>query len=702
MDQMEADSRRILIVDDNRRIYEDFQAILADDTEHVVLDRQYQELFAPDGSQPAAPRPPTDFELLYAAQGQDACKMVERLQQEGKSVALAFVDMRMPPGWDGLGAITALWRCDPRMEIVICTAYSDHTWEEITARLGRTDRFLILKKPFDIVEVAQLTAALTTKWRQTRKAEWNTAQLEEMVATRTRELEAAKAQIARYSNQLSAILDWLPVGILIYDPSRACVHDANMIAMSVMGLPREQITNRRMEEVLVSVQSQASLETLLAGQTSACEDRLIVQHGRRVPILRTTFPVVLQGRQYVLISFLDISDTKRVDEQRRQLEERKRQAEKMKSLFVMAGSVAHNFNNLLQAVTGYIDLAMLEIQPTDVSLLDNLQDAQSAAQRAAELSALMLTYVGQGHFPRQKAQINHIVLDAVNALPRDRQHQVQCFLDDNLPPVRIGGPQIRQCVENILSNSLDAISETTGAIKISTCQRHCDHNYIRQTVLGDESSEGHYVVIEISDNGMGMDPETMAKVFDPFFSTKMIGRGLGLAVVLGIMRSHSGAVTVYSEPGQGTMMRLLLPCPEGPAEAASAGFEWRNDDGLMRGGVTLVVDDEAIIREITCHMLERMGFEVLTAEDGKEALRIFYEHQDQINVVLLDVLMPEMSGPETLEALRKTHPHIPVIIISGYDQEKALDKFGSLQISEFLQKPFNASQLEGCLRDIFK
>ena len=251
---------------------------------------------------------------------------------------------------------------------------------------------------------------------------------------------------------------------------------------------------------------------------------------------------------------------------------------------------------------------------------------------------------------------------------------------------------------SLVINAAEAIGEKSGLVSINTGVIYASRTYFAQTVFAPELPEGDYVYVEISDNGCGMSLETQKKIFDPFFSTKFVGRGLGLPAVLGIVRGHKGAIHVYSEEGRGSTFKILLPCAqkrlEEPVVRAPAEPVWRGS------GTILVVDDEELIRTVAQMMLQSFGFEVLVAKGGQEALELFREKAGEVTLVLLDLTMPGMDGVQTFRELRTLKADVPVLLMSGFNEVEAVNRFAGRGLAGFLQKPFRPEILRAKLQDI--
>jgi PAS domain S-box-containing protein len=397
-------------------------------------------------------------------------------------------------------------------------------------------------------------------------------------------------------------------------------------------------------------------------------------------------------------SVQDITDRKRLEEERVQLSAHLYQAQKQESLKVMAGSIAHNFNNMLMAVLGYLDLALADLPPESAAR-QSIIEADKAAKRAAEMSTLMLTYVGQGKDVMRPVNVSELVegtVDLFGGIIPDGISRTTILARE--PETILGDPaQIQQVIMNLIRNAAEAIGDADGTISIATKVLDCDPDYLGGTYLHPDLPGGKYATFEVGDTGCGMDSETLAKAFDPFFTTKFTGRGLGLAAVVGIVRGHRGAIDVRSEPGKGTTVRVLLPVSGKPADALAkqpAAGESRGETGTV-----LLVDDEDAVRDVGRQILERAGYTVLTALGGREAVELFRERADGIDCVLLDLRMPGMSGAEALDQMRRIRRDVRVIISSGFSADEVGDQLRGRDIAGFIQKPYRSSTMIAKLRE---
>ena len=404
------------------------------------------------------------------------------------------------------------------------------------------------------------------------------------------------------------------------------------------------------------------------------------------------------GRATRLISVgLDITQQKQLEAERQRLETKVQEAQRLESLGVLAGGLAHDFNNLLMGVLGNAGIARRTVQAG--SLVDEkLSEIETAAQRAAELTNQMLAYSGRARFTSDSFDLNTVVEEMARLLRTvvSKKAALSLHLGNDALPIEADAAQVRQVVMNLITNASDALADQPGAVTIATGMRHFDRHFLSEVVPDEDLTEGNYAFLEVADTGVGMDEETRARIFDPFFTTKFTGRGLGLAAVLGIMRSHGGGIRVQSSPGEGTRAIALFP----PAEADDAMLEDGIDDDSWEGqGAVLVVDDEEIVRNLMATVLEDAGFEVLTATDGVEALEIFEANSDRIRLILLDMMMPRMNGEEVYTEIRAKRPDTSIILMSGFSEEQVTSKISG-DTARFLKKPFQIAALLDTVQDL--
>ncbi|MGA3237909.1 MAG: response regulator [Bryobacteraceae bacterium] len=383
--------------------------------------------------------------------------------------------------------------------------------------------------------------------------------------------------------------------------------------------------------------------------------------------------------------------------ERIRIEEQLRHTQKLESLGVLAGGVAHDFNNLLTGILGNASLALDNIGPSHPNR-PLIEEVMKAAERAAELTRQLLAYAGKGRFVMRTLDLSELVREISSlvqtSFPKHAQLRMQ--LADDLPGIDADPGQLQQIVMNLVINGAEAIGAQGGSVLVRTTLQDVDEPYIdTMSSAGELMRSGRYVALEVHDTGAGMDEETLAKIFDPFFSTKFAGRGLGLSAVLGIVRAHKGALKVYSEPGQGTTFKVLFPASAGPV--ANVAAPAKRD--LTGAGTVLIVDDEEIVRTTARHTLLRYGYQSVSAQDGEAALKAYRDFQGKVALVLLDLTMPVMSGEETLRQLQLMDPHVKVLLTSGYNEVEAVQRFAGKGLAGFIQKPFTAAALAGKVKE---
>jgi two-component system cell cycle sensor histidine kinase/response regulator CckA len=314
----------------------------------------------------------------------------------------------------------------------------------------------------------------------------------------------------------------------------------------------------------------------------------------------------------------------------------------------------------------------------------------------------LLAYAGKGRFVVGAVDLSRLIQDVVPLIHSSiaRKVRLTLNLDPNLPTIQADKTQIEQVVMNLIINAGEAIQDDAGSITVTTAMRGASAEELG-AFLTEHKVEGSYVVLRVRDTGSGMDEETQKRIFDPFFSTKFLGRGLGLSAAFGIVRGHKGAIKVTSAPGHGTIFEVLFPV--GADQPVRPRPRPREQAALVEGrGTILVVDDEDIVRSFLQQVLTRAGYEVLLAADGEEALQVFSRNRSRISLVLLDLVMPVMSGEETLPHLFAIEPEVRVIVSSGQDEEECMRKLREPRVAGFLQKPYKPSVLTAMVRKLLR
>lgn len=546
------------MIDDNPAIHDDFRKILVPERTDQSLSELEEAFFG----EAISKGPDLQIELDSAHQGQEGLKKIVDAIDEERPYAVAFVDMRMPPGWDGLTTIEHLWRADPDLQVVICTAYSDHSWAEICDRLGQSDQLLLLKKPFDNVEVCQLALALTEKWNLQRQSQLTKQGLESLVEERTQEL-------------------------------------------------------KKNEEAL-------------------------------------------------------------------------RQKHKLEAIGSLAGGVAHEFNNLLQAIQGYTRFAQDGLDEADQRFQD-LDQVLEASNRAASLTSQLLCFSRADEFSPRPTEVDS-ALEALDKLLKPIiGEQIQFSIEAGMdcPHVMADPSGLQQALLNLCINARDAMEEGGRlTIRAGTVTRASQG-------AGDRNPEqfGNFVRFSVEDSGTGISAEEIGRIFDPFFTTKEVGKGtgLGLSMVHGFVERHGGEISVDSTPGVGTTFNMLLPVAEERASVeppSSVRLHSCHGEGTV-----LVAEDEPMVRAVAERILTTAGYRVLMATNGEEAVELFARHRDEISLVLLDVVMPGITGREACTRIREIDDNALVVFCTGYDPETS--KLGSLDQDDHavVRKPYETESL---------
>lgn len=392
----------------------------------------------------------------------------------------------------------------------------------------------------------------------------------------------------------------------------------------------------------------------------------------------------------------NISDRIKAEQDKMEIERRLLHAQKLESLGVLSGGIAHDFNNLLTVIIGNLQLASFEI-PQENEVKPLLENALKAARKSAELSRQMLDYSGKGVFEITDVNLNDIVVQNAQifrtAVPKTINLEIE--LSEKTPFVKADPGQIQQIIMNLITNAAEALDNKVGVIRVSTGVRHCNESLLASSVFPEKPQPQDMAYLEVRDNGCGMDSITIGRIFDPFYTTKFTGRGLGMSVVHGIVRGHDGAIIVDSEPGQGTRICVYLPVsgntPKSSLQSAESSNSISPECQTVKGPtLVLVVDDEPDVNELVCKMLTKHDVNSISAFDGKQAVEIFNSNPDSFCLVILDLTMPEMDGVETFKKIKKIRPNIKVVVSSGYDADEVSKKFGDHNLPDnFLKKPFN-------------
>lgn len=505
----------------------------------------------------------------------------------------------------------------------------------------------------------------------------------------------AEEQLNRSESRLRAITSSMPDYLVQVNRDGTVTY----VNRAPDGYESSEIVGRAASEFVhadYQVQFEQFVEQVwLTGSSHECELVAIGSRGTHRWYSIRSNPVMIDGRVVsVLLCARDIDASKRAQTEWQKLSSRLQEAQKLESLTVMAGGIAHDFNNLLMGVLGNAGLALMDLERgAEVSLSEKLEDIVDAAQKASELIHQMVAYAGRSSLDFERVDLNSVV-DELRELMRagvPRKVELRFDCPEGLPLIDADASLVSQGVMNLVINAAEAIGDQTGTIEIRTGRLACEADYLYECVLGESLAAGEYVFLDVSDTGGGMDEAVQMRIFDPFFTTKRTGRGLGMAAVLGVARSHGGGIRLSTEAGKGATVRLLFPL-------AGAGRLHRSPDNRAvldwkGSGTVLLVDDDAMVRSVAKQMLERIGFSVLTATDGLEGVETFREHADEIRLVVMDMMMPRLTGAEALTELQKTRPGVPVLLASGYYDNQTTQRWEKAGFTGFIQKPYMLEDL---------
>ena len=703
-------NRRILIIDDNPSIHDDFRKILSpSDAKHASLDVKEAALFG----RAANKKRQIPFEIDSAYQGNEGVMAVKKALEEGRPYAMAFVDVRMPPGCDGVETTEEVWKIDPEIQIVICTAYSDYSWDEMFERIGNDDRMVVLKKPFDTVEALQLAQALTEKWRLSQMSKRKIEDLEHSVAERTRGLREAnqdlqkevvehegterelRGKAAFLEAQVNSSID----GILVVDgQGRKILQNQRMI--DLWKIPADianETTNENRFKWAVSMarnpdQFAEKVAYLYSHPSEINREEIELKDGTILD--RYSSPVVgKDGMHYGRIwAFRDITERKRIEAQMFQ-------SQRLDLIGQLAGGVAHDFNNILASLLLNLEILQIPLQlPAEAQ--SALHEMETLAKRASTLTQQLLLFSRRQAMQLVPLEMNAALANLLKLIERILGEGIACVW---LPCgqelwVEADPAMLDQAAMNLCLNAKDAMP-TGGTLTLETSLAEMNADGVR---LHPSSYAGRFACLRISDTGYGMSADVLKHLFEPFFTTKELGKGsgLGLASTYGIASQHKGWMEVESIVGKGTSFSFYLPLAakvETITVAAPKALSLKAQNETI-----LLVEDEEALLFVTSRGLSILGYQVLTATNGPEALDVWEQHRDEIDLVITDMRMPKgLSGLELAKKLWEIRPSLKIIIMSGYSTEIAKDNTGGDRNYAFLAKPFAikalSSVIRGCL-----
>lgn len=483
----------------------------------------------------------------------------------------------------------------------------------------------------------------------------------------------------------------------------------NVIAEFLTGWPCAEALGRPLEEVF-DVSTPGERAVITSAVQKVLRDGVVfhlmgdyllrTRAGRSLPIDDSIAPIRADEGpvEGVVVIFRDRTETLRAAEARDEMERRLRDAQRLESLGRLAGGVAHDFNNLLAAIAGYASLER-EGATEGSDLAESLDTITEAAQRGADLCAQLLTYAGRGRGSPEPVLLRAFVAASARLLRVSIPKQIMLSMDlgDDSREVSVDPGQLQQVVMNLVLNAADALKGQQGVITLRTGCERLDGAALQRVRVGGDAPPGEYAFLEVSDTGPGIPPEVLPRIFEPFFTTRGGGRGLGLSTVLGVVLAHGGALTLRSEKDLGTTFRVYFPARgttvvPPPPRAPSGG--WRG------AGRILLVDDEDAVRRVAQRILERLGFEVVPACDGEEAVALFLAAPEDFRALVSDIAMPRRNGIDAAKTMRSIRADLPVLLMSGFSAREVPTTFPGAAPFARMAKPFVADTLRDALREL--
>ena len=676
---------RVLVIDDITAIHEDFRKILAPT---AAPSNALRDSAAALFGTPVASAAIAEFSVDCAHQGEEGLGLVERAIADGRRYALAFVDVRMPPGWDGLETIKRLWAVDPALQIVLCTAYSDYSWTETIRKLGVTASLIILKKPVDNTEVLQLAHAMTCKWQLAEENAQRLSTLNDLVRQRTEEVRRAEDKFTQAftANPHAQAL------IAVDQPEILAVNQA---FEQQFGLTQAEVAGAKPESFGRSMDRElwaALIGRLAAGESfNGYEFVFQPNPAIRRDVRCAARPIRIGGRACSIWVLEDIT-------MRLQLESQLRQSQKLEAVGQLAAGVAHDFNNLLTVIQCYTE--KLLAADANAHLRDHLEPVLASAILAGTLTRKLLVFSRKQITRFENLDPAGILRNLQPLLDRliGEQISLQWEISPDLPALHADAAAIEQIVINLVVNARDAV-QAGGRVTIRALHRVFQD--AKETNHA-EGRAGSFLVLEVVDNGKGISPEAMPHIFEPFFSTKEVGRGtgLGLSTVRSLVQQHQGWIDLETTVGEGTIFGIFLPALTKSPSIQNRALLRKPSRDLPKIRL-LVVEDDCEINRLFSLIFTDQNVQYTIVTDGHGALDAWH-YDGPYDALVSDVVLPNgISGIDLARQLRAQQPALPIVFVTGYGSGLLAAKQHRLPgpAPQVVPKPFGIESLIDAIND---
>lgn len=630
------------------------------------------------------------YRILTAENGRAGVELFERERAD-----LVLVDLRMPE-MDGLEVLAHITKISPDTPLIVVSGTGVITDAVEALHLGAWDYLLKPIQNFSVL--AHAVESAIEKARLKRENRQYQQHLEQMVAERTKELEQTAENLRENEENFRSILDNIQTGIVIVERNTRKIVYVNPAAAEMAEISATNIVGCICTNILCPTKK-GECPVIDFGQEVKSSERLLKTcDGRQIPILKTITRMVYRGRDCLLESFFDLSAQKAAEAEKKALEAQLVQAQKMEALGTLSGGIAHDFNNILGVILGCTELAILHT-PENNRGLEFMGKVQDACDRAADLVQQILTFSSQRELLRQPLRVSLIVKEIGKmlraALPSTIDIRLE--IDQNSGMTLADPAQIHQIVMNLGTNAAHAMQDAGGLLRLALNNVELDGT---EADMPSGLVPGAYLKLSVSDTGYGIEAAILERIFDPYFTTKNPneGTGLGLAMVMGIVKKYEGAISVSSEPHKGTRFDVFFP----RVEDAEEPDQPESPEAIVLRGTEriLFVDDEPELGTAAMNMLSSLGYRVHFESESHKALQRFMEDPRQFDLVISDVTMPEMTGDALAREFLQIRPDIPIILCTGFSGRLNESQAKSMGVRKFLKKPLRMKDLACTIRNV--